>query len=413
VDLSKLLGVSEGYVSVTSTGNSDTIGACKSDFTVDTINGEPAAIFGEEHTWSDWTQTKEPSCAPGEESRTCSHCGFVQTEVLPAVSEHQWGDWEESIAADIDHEGQETRTCSLCGSVETRSTPKLPTGFKDVNGDEWFAKAAVWAAANGLMNGTTATTFGPNANMTRAQIALILAKLAVGDKLPAYSGKFTDVKENHWAAKGIQWAVDAGVTAGTGNGTTFSPDAALTRETLSTFFKAYAEKVANSKVAITEDLSKFTDKDKVSTWAVDGVKFAVQNGLISGYGNATTLAPQAVATRGQVALILKNFVENVLATKTITVDVIDNESKTSTFTITTKADNLADALLEAELIVGHDSEYGLVIDTVNGLTADYENDGAYWAISKDGVYLDTGASSTTIANGEHYELTYTVYVPEA
>lgn len=92
---------------------------------------------------------------------------------------------------------------------------------------------------------------------------------------------------------------------------------------------------------------------------------------------------------------------------TLTIKVIDDKGESSDFEIKTNADNLGDALLEAKLVEGEVSEYGLYIKVVNGLRADYELDGAYWALSKGGEYLMTGANDTPIADGETYELTYT------
>lgn len=92
--------------------------------------------------------------------------------------------------------------------------------------------------------------------------------------------------------------------------------------------------------------------------------------------------------------------------KTVSVEV-SAEDKSITFTIHTDKENLADALTDNKLVSGDESEYGLYIKEVNGIKADYDVDKAYWAISKDGEYLNTGADSTTIADGEHYELTYT------
>ena len=83
------------------------------------------------------------------------------------------------------------------------------------------------------------------------------------------------------------------------------------------------------------------------------------------------------------------------------------EDNSITFTVHTDADNLGTALTENDLVSGDDSEYGLYIKEVDGIRADYDKDQAYWAISKDGEYLQTGADSTEIADGEHYELTYT------
>lgn len=90
----------------------------------------------------------------------------------------------------------------------------------------------------------------------------------------------------------------------------------------------------------------------------------------------------------------------------IKVKVITDQ-KTLTLTIHTDKDNLEDALLEYGLIEGDESEYGLYIKKVNGIEADYDKDKSWWAISKDGEALMTGAKSTVIADGENYEFTYT------
>lgn len=94
---------------------------------------------------------------------------------------------------------------------------------------------------------------------------------------------------------------------------------------------------------------------------------------------------------------------------TITVEVVNKAGETKEHEITTEKTNLADALVEAGLVEGTTDQYGLYITTVDGEVADYDADQAYWALSKDGEYLMTGASQTDIADGEHYEITYTVY----
>lgn len=94
---------------------------------------------------------------------------------------------------------------------------------------------------------------------------------------------------------------------------------------------------------------------------------------------------------------------------TITVAVIKKSGETTEHSITTTGRTLADALVESGLVEENYDDYGLYFNTVDGEVADYSVDQSYWAISKDGEYLMTGASSTAIADGEHYELTYTVY----
>ncbi|MBE6617653.1 MAG: DUF4430 domain-containing protein [Ruminococcaceae bacterium] len=94
---------------------------------------------------------------------------------------------------------------------------------------------------------------------------------------------------------------------------------------------------------------------------------------------------------------------------TITVAVVNKAGETTEREITTKATNLADALIEAGMVEGYTDTYGYTITAVNGEVADFNVDSSYWAISKEGEYLMSGASGTKIADGEHYELTYTVY----
>lgn len=90
----------------------------------------------------------------------------------------------------------------------------------------------------------------------------------------------------------------------------------------------------------------------------------------------------------------------------IDVEVKAND-KAITVTINTDAENLEAALLENGLVEGEDGAYGLYIKKVNGILADYDIDGAYWAMYKDGEYLTTGANEVVIASGDHYELVYT------
>ena len=92
--------------------------------------------------------------------------------------------------------------------------------------------------------------------------------------------------------------------------------------------------------------------------------------------------------------------------KTVQVEV-KAEEQSITFTIKTDAETLGEALKEHGLIAGEDGAYGLYIKTVNGIVADYNVDQTYWALSKNGEMLLTGADSTPIADGEHYELTKT------
>lgn len=92
--------------------------------------------------------------------------------------------------------------------------------------------------------------------------------------------------------------------------------------------------------------------------------------------------------------------------KTLDVEVKVGEHAV-TFTLHTDKTILADALLEHGLIAGEDSEYGLYMKVVNGMTADYDVDKSYWSLYRDGEYMLTGVSQTAIVGGEHFEIVYT------
>lgn len=83
------------------------------------------------------------------------------------------------------------------------------------------------------------------------------------------------------------------------------------------------------------------------------------------------------------------------------------EEKTVEFSVYTDCDTLGEALEAVQLIEGHDGAYGLYVDSVNGIAADYEKDGSYWAITKAGEYMTTGVDGVSISDGDRYEFTYT------
>ena len=110
-----------------------------------------------------------------------------------------------------------------------------------------------------------------------------------------------------------------------------------------------------------------------------------------------------------VALLLWCFImpEGGGETRTIVVQVIHSDSSTRDFTLKTEAANLGEALVEGGVVEDNQQIYGLYILTADGETVD-ESRQEWWMLTKDGEMLNTGADSTPIANGEHYELTFTV-----
>lgn len=95
--------------------------------------------------------------------------------------------------------------------------------------------------------------------------------------------------------------------------------------------------------------------------------------------------------------------------KKIMLEVVHGDGTSASFTVKTDAEKLGDALKSVDgLISGEDGPYGLMVDTVDGETADWNRNQSWWCLSKGGKRLDTGVDSTVISDGEHYELTYTI-----
>ena len=174
------------------------------------------------------------------------------------------------------------------------------TRFDDVAKSAWYYKAVEYVAENGIMSGVSAREFAPNAGFSRAMLAQTLYAMSGKPAVKAES-TFADVAANAWYADAVNWAAEKGYVSGVGDGK-FAPDASITREQMALILYRYAGSPDASGMAQKE----FTDSSSVSAYAVDAIRWAVHEGLISGMEN-NTLAPQGTATRAQVAQILMNF----------------------------------------------------------------------------------------------------------
>ncbi len=168
--------------------------------------------------------------------------------------------------------------------------------FTDVDSGAWYYNYVKYAWDNGLMVGTTDTTFEPNANMTRAMLAVVLYRMAGTPSVKGMSHPFTDVGDGYYAADAITWAYNAGVTAGTSN-TTFEPELAINREQIVSMIYRFV------KADKPDGTLSFKDSADISSWAVDAVLWASQNKVVSGYPDGTFL-PQKNATRAEVTTII-------------------------------------------------------------------------------------------------------------
>ena len=179
--------------------------------------------------------------------------------------------------------------------------------FADVAADAWYADAVQYVFENGMMGGTSETTFSPNLTTTRGMIVTILYRL---ENEPAVTGTtaFTDVAADQYYADAVAWAAQNGIVAGI-DATTFAPNKAITREQMAAILYRYAQ-FKGYDVSAKTDLSVYTDAAQIGTYAVDAMAWANGAELITGT-STTTLTPAGQATRAQVATILMRFCENV------------------------------------------------------------------------------------------------------
>ena len=179
--------------------------------------------------------------------------------------------------------------------------------FTDVKADDWFYEAVKYAYDNKLMDGTSSTTFAPLMTTNRAMIVTILWRLE-GSPVVNYAMNFSDVESGVWYTEAVRWAAAEGIVKGYSD-TVFAPDDTVTREQLATILYRYAE-YKEYDVSAKGDLTTFADGSTVSTWAADGMTWAVGAQLITGKDGGK-LDPTGTATRAEVATILMRFCENV------------------------------------------------------------------------------------------------------
>ncbi|MEE0547322.1 MAG: S-layer homology domain-containing protein [Peptococcaceae bacterium] len=177
--------------------------------------------------------------------------------------------------------------------------------FTDVSAGDWFYGSVGFAYSQGLMTGTSVTTFEPNTSLSRAMLVAVLHRLEGSPQ--ASAGDFTDVADGDWYAQAVNWAASVGVVNGMGDGT-FQPNTAITREQLAAILRNYAQ-YKGLDVTATGDLSTYSDAASVSAWAKESVEWAVGQGLLSGM-TVDTLQPQGLSTRAQVAAVLQRYLEN-------------------------------------------------------------------------------------------------------
>ncbi|MEK5465380.1 sugar-binding protein [Paenibacillus sp. FSL R7-0210] len=177
--------------------------------------------------------------------------------------------------------------------------------FRDVNMDDWFYSYVNSAYTYGLFNGTTSTTFSPGTSMTRAMYVQVLANLENVNRSSYTNSRFSDVMDGQWYTAAVEWAAESGIVNGI-NADLFEPNSPVTREQMLVMLYNYMK---YKGYEIPESQSKsFADESQISSWALKAVQAQQGIGIVSGKpGNF--FAPQANATRAEVATIFIKFIE--------------------------------------------------------------------------------------------------------
>ena len=253
------------------------------------------------------TETVPATCLGyGFVRESCKHCDYSVITEITAPLGH---DYQAVVTAPtLDEGGYTTHTCSRCGdSYVDSETPALGhkcAAYTDIPTD-WAKEGICFVIENGLMVGTTSTTFAPKDTLTRAMLVTVLYRMAGSPAVDAPSG-FTDVADGQWYSDAIAWAAANGIVNGVG-GNKFAPSEPVTREQLAAIFFRYAKAEAPEA----DVLSGYPDAEAISTYARDAMAWAVSTGLVTGSKEAdgTYLAPQGLAAREQAAVILMRYVK--------------------------------------------------------------------------------------------------------
>ena len=174
--------------------------------------------------------------------------------------------------------------------------------FDDVDADAWYHDAVDWAVEEGLLSGYEDGTLGPDGTLSRAQLATVLWRQA-GEPAAKGDVSFADCGPEAFYAEAVAWADEQGIIEGYGDGTNFGPEDPVTREQLATILWRQAGEPDGKG-----DLSKYPDGDEATDYAVPALEWAVDTGVLSGFGDGS-LAPGGVLSRAMLAAMLQRMGE--------------------------------------------------------------------------------------------------------
>ena len=235
------------------------------------------------HTWDQGKTVTAPTLiSTGVLRQSCTVCGETRETVIPALDK-----------------------CD--GGMDCPSRK-----FKDVQGIEHWSHLGIdYVLRSSFFYGVTSERFAPNRPMTRAMLVVVMYRMEGQPSVEGLSHSFQDVPEGAWYEDALIWACNNGIINGV-TASTFDPNSNITRQQLAAILYRYAQ-LREYDVSNTADLSEFKDCDTVGKFAQPAMSWAVANGLVQGYTDGT-LKPADSATRAQLAAILMRFMKNVVGT---------------------------------------------------------------------------------------------------
>lgn len=175
--------------------------------------------------------------------------------------------------------------------------------------NHWAKDYIEFVSSNGLMEGRTESAFGPNEYITRADFLKALVKLYGADISGYKTSRFIDVKDNDPYLPYIEWAADMQIVKGIGNNM-FGPDRNIKRQDMAVMMQNLAKATGYDLTKLIPEL-EFSDHDKIDDYAKDAVRTIQEAAIMQGKGN-NIFDPQGNTTRAEAAVILKRFSELVI-----------------------------------------------------------------------------------------------------
>ena len=258
-----------------------------------------------EHTWDNGTVTLAPTYTmEGERTFTCTVCHGTRTESIPVRTRPSTGG--SSSGSGGSSSGGSTTPPPVV--IEDLDTPLADLPFTDLTTGAWYEDAITYVYSKKLMDGSNDASFSPDAMMIRGEMAQILYNLSALAGEPAAGSAscvFADVAGTNPNAAAILWAASHELVLGYGNGN-FGPQDNISREQMALMLFRYAKFYGLELTWDEQVLEKFSDNAEISSWAREAMAWAVGRELIVGYGD-DRVDPSGLTTRAQTASTIMRF----------------------------------------------------------------------------------------------------------